>query len=85
MPAVYGQAIALRLIHPDAAKDAGATAVGQVNGDGMVYLGSQGAGRPGQAQRLGTLPDNSSCITIMFNSVATDGRPVSTMKCAVAR
>ncbi len=51
-----------------------------------------GCRRPcGGAQRCGgaapgvTTPASSSCITIMFTSMATEGRPVSMTKCAVSR
>ena len=45
-------------------------------------LRSVGRGAGGSARAT---PASSSCITIMFTSIGTEGRPVSTTKCAVSR
>ena len=45
---------------------------------------TQGDAEPDCAES-GNTPASSSCITTMFTSVETEGRPVSATKCAVSR
>ena len=46
---------------------------------------AKGQGATGACAASGSTPASSSCITTIFTSVDTEGRPVSATKCAVSR